>query len=78
MRYQSRFMKDAFNGILKMLKSEVFIVKTAGELLFDGYSDPLIDLGRRFPMGDIPPIDKFGWFYQVSNWTSLINKLNNN
>jgi hypothetical protein len=68
-------MKEAFNGILKVIRSDLFVTKTVSEFTFDGYSDPLIDLGRRFPIGDFPPIDKFGWFYQVSCQNNfLLNK----
>lgn len=51
-----------------------FINATSHDRLHDGYSDPLIDLGRRFPIGDFPPIDKFGWFYQVSCQNNFLLK----
>lgn len=41
------------------------------ELLFAGYSDPLLDFAQLIPPGylDIPQgYDKFGWFYGVSCW----------
>ena len=45
-------------------KESVFINKTARELLFDGYEDPLMTMGSLFAKkGDIPK-DKFGWFYK--------------
>ena len=49
-----------------MLRSELFVTKTTSELIFDGYSDPLLDLGQKLPPGTFPPFDKFAWFYQVS------------
>lgn len=48
--------------------SEVFISKNVSELLFEGYSDPLLDLAGKLPSGidlPIPDYDKFGWFYTV-------------
>ncbi len=48
--------------------SEVFISKNVSELLFEGYSDPLLDLASHLPPGinlPIPDYDKFGWFYSV-------------
>lgn len=43
------------------------MTKNASEWLFDGYSDPMIDLAKGatfLDAGDIP-FDKFGWFYMV-------------
>lgn len=46
--------------------SEIHVTKTVDELLFSGYEDSLINLGRMAAMGEeIPPFDKFGWFYMV-------------
>ena len=50
-----------------MVKSKLFITKTAIELLFDGYDDPLLTLGQKLPSGMFPPFDKFAWFYQRNN-----------
>lgn len=44
------------------------VTKSVGELLFDGYEDRLINLGRKLPIlsvVSIPDFDKFGWFYKV-------------
>lgn len=48
-----------------MLHSKLFVTKNVSELLFDGYSDPLLELGKHLPPGTFPPFDKFAWFYQV-------------
>ncbi len=51
-----------------MYKQKIHITKTAGELLFDGYDDPMIRIAKDMPIldaGDIP-FDKFGWFYMAS------------
>lgn len=50
-----------------MMKQNIFVTKTAGELLFDGYEDSMIKMAKSMPMldaGEIP-FDKFGWFYSV-------------
>lgn len=45
-------------------KQQIAITKPVGELLFDGYSDTLIDLGRKASFTGVAiPFDKFGWFY---------------
>lgn len=46
----------------------VHITKKVGEFLFHGYDDALISFAQNFPKIDgveIPPFDKFGWFYKV-------------
>ena len=43
--------------------------KTVGELLFDGYDDPILEIGASFDEEERTlPIDKFGWFYKVSHF----------
>lgn len=49
------------------MNQKIHVTKTAGELLFDGYEDPMINLAKNMPMldaGEIP-FDRFGWFYTV-------------
>lgn len=52
-----------------------YITKTAGEFMFDGYDDPLIDiiveLKKYFPI-DLP-FQKVGWLYGVITFFSIIN-----
>lgn len=51
--------------------SKVHVTKTVNELLFAGYDDSLIRLGRLAAVADdIPPFDKFGWFYMVRSETT--------
>lgn len=46
--------------------NEIHVTKTVDELLFSGYQDALIDLGQLGgQMVDVPPFDRFGWFYMV-------------
>ena len=68
---------------MRFYGSEVFITKTVGQLLFDGYEDPLLDLAQKIPdfVGiEIPKeYDKFGWFYKVIEmciifWRNILSK----
>lgn len=44
----------------------IHVVKTVDELLFTGYKDSIIDMGQFAPDDEeIPPYDRFGWFYMV-------------
>ena len=47
--------------------------RSIGELLFDGYEDTVMELGNSFASEEEEeddankiPMDKFGWFYKVS------------
>lgn len=54
---------------LAMFGQHISVSKLAKELLFDGYEDPLLDLAKSLPpstTGGAPPVDRFGWFYEVS------------
>lgn len=47
----------------------MFVEKTVDELLFTGYEDKLITMGKMSGMDeDAPPFDRFGWFYMVRNY----------
>lgn len=55
------------------LHTKVHITKTAREFLFDGYSDPLLNLASIVPKSVVPvqiPFDKFAWFYARNNSAS--------
>lgn len=53
-----------------MYDEQVYVVKEARELLFDGYQDNLIsvanDMSSLLPFKLEVPYDKFGWMYGVS------------
>lgn len=60
---------------LAMFNQQIAISKLAKELLFDGYEDPLLDLAKSLPpstTGGAPPVDRFGWFYEVSRPGSVM------
>lgn len=60
---------------LNMYEQELVTTKTARELLFEGYEDNMLSIGREgliqgFDPKDIP-YDRVGWFYLVSCFTIL-------
>ncbi|CAH0555939.1 unnamed protein product [Brassicogethes aeneus] len=62
----SYFVKKGLSVALKSMASKIHITKTVGELLFEGYEDPLLNMARNMPFlagSSMPPMDKFGWFY---------------
>jgi len=69
-RFQSRVIKTGFNQFIDQVGSELFIKQPVRALLFEGYSDPLLDVAGLVPENlniSIPQgYDKFGWFYGVS------------
>lgn len=74
-RHRDEIMQSTLSFLLA--SSSVNTMKTVGELLFDGYDDTLIKLGRLATMGeDIPPFDKFGWFYMRNGSTMFDGHFN--
>ncbi|XP_053980417.1 protein croquemort-like [Hylaeus volcanicus] len=74
-RYWEPIVQSTLSYMLST--SNVYITKTVNELLFAGYDDPLIKLGRLAGMGvDIPPFDKFGWFYMRNGSTMFDGHFN--
>ncbi|KAF5278411.1 hypothetical protein FQA39_LY05900 [Lamprigera yunnana] len=63
------FLKRGFSHTLMAVAPNVHIVKTIGELLFDGYEDPFVKMASTLPFlaEGIPQFDKFGWFYTRNN-----------
>lgn len=44
----------------------LFVTKTVGQLLYEGYEDDLLNLTATLNVSDFQvPFDKFGWFYPV-------------
>ena len=74
----SYWMRFGLSSTYDSIGSTVFVQKTAGELLFDGYDDTLLALAGMFGgggTGDLP-MDKFGWFYKVQ-W-SIVHLMSSN
>ena len=60
------FMEWGVSDMLDSLGSEIFVRKTVGELLFEGYEDEILDIGSA--LGQVEGgvgLDKFGLFYKV-------------
>lgn len=73
-----RYWADTLQSTLSLMlaTSNVHITKTVDELLFRGYDDSLIEIGRMAAIADdIPPFDKFGWFYMVRLRDSMIDRI---
>lgn len=56
------------------------MTKTAGEWLFEGFEDPMINMAASNPLiSDIPAYaDKFGWFYKKNNTDFMLGDFNVN
>lgn len=50
---------------LGLYDQDVYVVKTAGELLFDGYEDNMVLMGKQLFDASEVPFDRVGWFYTV-------------
>ena len=61
-------MKTSLSMALTSNKQTLSVRHTVKDMLFDGYSDPLLDFAKKLPTfaGVDIPYDKFGWFYLVS------------
>ena len=60
-------MEWGISDMLATLEATLFVKKTVGELLFDGYEDEVLEMGTEMEMmEDDANMDKFGWFYNVS------------
>jgi len=57
------------NSALFSTRQGLFVEKTARQILFEGYSDPLLDMGSLFAATSGIPMDKFGWFYKRNGTT---------
>ncbi|XP_017878842.1 protein croquemort-like [Ceratina calcarata] len=78
-KHKVRFWDLALQSTLSFMLSttSIYNTKTVDELLFKGYSDSLIDIGKMTGMGeDIPPFDKFGWFYARNGSTMFDGHFN--
>ena len=78
-KHKTRYWVDVLQNTLSLMlsSSDVHVTKTVDELLFSGYEDSLINLGRMAAMGEeIPPFDKFGWFYMRNGSTMFDGHFN--
>ncbi|KAF2901036.1 hypothetical protein ILUMI_05148, partial [Ignelater luminosus] len=65
LRYESYFKKKGFSFSLGVLSPTLHIVKPVGQLLFDGYEDPYVDIYNALPFlkDNSPDIDRVGFLY---------------
>lgn len=63
-RFAGFFDKKKTNIGLNMYEQQVTVTKSANELLFEGYEDDMVTMGRMVSSEHIP-YDKIGWFYLV-------------
>ena len=56
-------MEWGISDMLSALEAEIFVKRSVGELLFEGYDDTVMQIGSAFGHGQGQ--DKFGWFYGV-------------
>ncbi|XP_043270801.1 protein croquemort-like [Venturia canescens] len=70
-RYWAYFFQNSLSYMLNSLAG-IHVVKTVDELLFTGYKDSIIDMGQFAPEDEeIPPYDRFGWFYLRNGSTAF-------
>ena len=64
-KYWDSFMLDS---TFSMIDATLFVNKTVGELLFEGYEDTLLAIAEMAgaTADSNVPMDRFGWFYAVS------------
>lgn len=69
--YMIRNMNPMVQLIVDRLVENVetlFVTKTVGQLLYEGYEDDLLNLTATLNVSDFQvPFDKFGWFYPRNN-----------
>ena len=57
---------------LDNMQSELFVNRTVGQLLFEGYEDELLALAEMMGEKSRTPLDRFGYFYKVLTLKSLL------
>jgi len=66
----ARFWYPGVSMALAAIKEKLFVTKTVGEIIFDGYEDPLLDdisVITKFGIKIPGLMDKFGFFYGRNN-----------
>ncbi|GFV37267.1 protein croquemort [Trichonephila clavipes] len=59
------FFISGIDAILEHTRSTLFVTKSVGNLLFDGYEEEILFVAK--DIGIEVPYDKFGWFYPKNN-----------
>lgn len=67
LRYKHYIVRIGANFLLEEKHTKLYVSKSVGDLLFDGYDDPLIDLAKKLNISAFNvPFKRFGWFVDVS------------
>lgn len=62
----SFFKKMGLSMTLNTYGQKIYVTKTVGELLFDGYEDEMVTMSRNLPIfGEEAHVDRVGFFYKV-------------
>ncbi|XP_058803575.1 protein croquemort-like [Phymastichus coffea] len=71
-RYWQTMIQQSLSYLLNQFSNKIYIVKTVDELLFTGFEDKIITMGKMSGLDeDSPPFDKFGWFYMRNGSTDF-------
>ncbi|GLV39928.1 croquemort [Carabus blaptoides fortunei] len=62
LRNKHYIVKKAVDFFMRETKTDVYVSKTARELLFEGYDDKMLDLVEKLNISINVPFKKFGWF----------------
>lgn len=76
-RYWGYLSQKAFSLPISAVASNIYITKSIGELLFEGYPDSLLQLKASVPLIKQSE-DKFGLLYKVCGFCHFLNKFNDN
>lgn len=68
-RNSNFFLKKGLQFVLTTFARTIHLTKPVGDILFNGYDDPLLTLGNKMPFlsSELKAYDKFGWFYMRNN-----------
>lgn len=78
-RYASALIQLGVNVMLNTFGGSLFVTQTVGELLFDGYTDSLMDFLYNVEVPVVPlRYPKFGWFFNRNNSWSYDGAFNVN
>ncbi|XP_036144052.1 protein peste-like isoform X2 [Monomorium pharaonis] len=75
-RYWDPDWQKSLSFLLSSTSRRYYTSKMVDELLFTGYSDSLLSMGKMMPLEDVPFFDRFGWFYQKNGSTEIDGHIN--
>lgn len=75
-RYWSYLQQKSVSVGLSIYNQNLNVLKTAAELLFDGYEDDMVTVGKTIFNADEVPFDRVGYFYKRNNTPELIGHYN--